>query len=196
METILQNSETVEKYFRKQEISESLSGSQILIPGLRPISLFPPPESLPDKSELTESDSETETPKYTVADIFRLYWDDYRNENSVTNQHIKTVYDILNCRTGHYGYNISMCDTCGHTEIYANSCRNRHCPSCQGNKRKIWADERVADLLPVPYYHAVLTITDQIFPMCLYNQKVIYDLIPIAKTTLPKEPTYASKEIL
>ena len=144
---------------------------------LNPFEVLPALEEQSRLSNLDETQQETITPKYTVGDIFRLYWDDYRKENSPTNHQIKTVNDIMNCRSGYFGYNINMCDTCGHTQIYANSCRNRHCPSCQGNKRQIWVDERAAELLPVPYYHNVLTLPDIMFPMCLYNQKVIYDLI-------------------
>lgn len=107
----------------KNEISDLL-GIPSLIPGVIPLTPFPSPESpgIPDeKSKTQETDDEAVSSRLSVADIFHLYWEDYRKENSVTNQQIKTAYDIMNCRTGYYGYNINMCDTCGHTEIFANS---------------------------------------------------------------------------
>ena len=95
METILQNSEAVNDNLSINEISEALSGFEVLIPGLRPFSLFPSFGSVPDKPELSETidkaEDEAEPSKYTVADIFHLYWEDYIKENSATTQQLKTV---------------------------------------------------------------------------------------------------------
>jgi len=113
----------------------------------------------------------------SIAAIFRQYWADYRQNNQVTPRQSKVVYDILNCRTGSFGYSISACDNCSHTEVFFNSCRNSHCPNCQGKKRIEWVDSRLNDLLPVPYYHGVFTLPNGIFPFCLYNQQVVYDLL-------------------
>ena len=84
---------------------------------------------------------------------------------------------IENCRSSALGCHVDRCDHCGYTEISYNSCRDRHCPKCQGQRRRKWVNDRVKDLLPVPYYHVVFTLPDAIFPMCLFNQKVIYDLL-------------------
>ena len=70
-----------------------------------------------------------------------------------------------------------MCDTCGHTELFPNSCRNSHRPKCQSRKRYEWVDARMEDLLPVPYFHSVFTVPNRIYPFCLFNQKVVYDLL-------------------
>lgn len=87
------------------------------------------------------------------------------------------MHAIECCRSSTLGHHIDRCDSCGHTEISYNSCRDRHCPKCQGSRRRKWVENRVKDLLPVPYYHVVFTLSDAIFPMCLFNQGVIYNLL-------------------
>ena len=84
---------------------------------------------------------------------------------------------IENCRSSTLGLHADRCNNCGHAEISYNSCRDRHCPKCQGQRRRKWVENRLKDLLPVPYYHVVFTLPDAIFPMCLFNQKVIYKLL-------------------
>ncbi len=69
-----------------------------------------------------------------IADVFRRHWDEYQKSHSVTPRQYKVVYDILRCRTGDFGYSISACDSCGHAEVFPNSCRNSHCPKCLSRK--------------------------------------------------------------
>jgi hypothetical protein len=154
------------------------------MPQLMPHVIFPninpaEPEN-PAIANISVNDiSESEVPKQEIeiSDIFRIHWEKYRKNNPVTRQQEKAVYDIMNCRTGTYGYSINVCDKCAHTKIFPNSCRNRHCPKCQGSKRIIWTEARINDLLPVPYYHVVFTLPDKIFPLCLFNQELIYNLL-------------------
>ena len=87
------------------------------------------------------------------------------------------MHAIENCRSSALGCHVDQCDSCGHTEVSYNSCRDRHCPKCQGSRRRKWVENRMNDLLPVEYYHVVFTLPDAIFPMCLFNQKVIYNLL-------------------
>ncbi len=87
------------------------------------------------------------------------------------------MYAIEDCRTSALGCHADRCDNCGHIEVSYNSCRDRHCPKCQGSRRHKWVESRLNDLLPVPYYHIVFTLPDAIFPMCLFNQKIIYKLL-------------------
>jgi hypothetical protein len=152
-------------------------------PGILP---FPFESGIPDNTceKCTEIEissktdiGKSEKPKYELADIFRIYGEEFRKKNKVSNQQADVMYAIENCRTGAFGYHIDICDTCGHIERVMNSCRNRHCPTCQGNKRIMWVNKRIDELLPVGYFHNVFTLPDKIFPMCLYNQKVIYDLL-------------------
>jgi predicted Zn-ribbon and HTH transcriptional regulator len=112
-----------------------------------------------------------------LSDIFRLYGEEYRKKHNLTFHQLKTMKDIEKCRTFELGYHIDRCDNCGYTEVMANSCGNRHCPKCQASRRMNWVEARVKQLLPVPYYHVVFTVPDKIFPLCLYNQEVVYDLL-------------------
>jgi hypothetical protein len=87
---------------------------------------------------------------------------------------------IRDCRTaalgGHVEY-VEQCDTCGHLAICYNSCRNRHCPKCQAAARAQWLEDRQAELLPVPYFHVVFTLPQQIGSLALQNAREIYGIL-------------------
>jgi hypothetical protein len=82
---------------------------------------------------------------------------------------------IERCRTAALGGHVAACEDCGHTQIAYNSCRNRHCPKCQGAAARDWLAEREADLLPVPYFHLVFTLPAAIAAIAYPNKAVIYD---------------------
>ena len=84
---------------------------------------------------------------------------------------------IENCRTAAMGGHVEACEDCGHWRIAYNSCRNRHCPKCQGAAARIWLAEREADLLPVGYFHVVFTLPAEIADIAFQNKGVIYDLL-------------------
>ena len=84
---------------------------------------------------------------------------------------------IESCRTAALGGHVARCEDCAHTTIAYNSCRNRHCPKCQGAAAKEWLAEREADLLPVPYYHVVFTLPGAIADIAYQNKAVVYDLL-------------------
>ena len=84
---------------------------------------------------------------------------------------------IESCRTAALGGHVERCEDCAHTRIAYNSCRNRHCPKCQGAAAKQWLAEREADLLPVPYYHVVFTLPAPIADIAYQNKAAIYDLL-------------------
>jgi hypothetical protein len=84
---------------------------------------------------------------------------------------------IERCRTAELGGHVARCVDCGHTTIAYNSCRNRHCPKCQGAAAREWLAEREAELLPVPYYHVVFTLPAAIADIAYHNKAVIYDLL-------------------
>ncbi|MBU2650059.1 MAG: IS91 family transposase, partial [Bacteroidetes bacterium] len=92
---------------------------------------------------------------------------------------IRTLQAIADCRTHALGGHIDKCDNpkCNHIHISYNSCRNRHCPKCQGNKREEWISKREGDLLNVPYYHVVFTLPDHLNKVCLYEPGKIYGLM-------------------
>src|SRR5438105_1745866 len=81
------------------------------------------------------------------------------------------------CRTAALGGHVARCEDCAYTTIAYNSCRNRHCPKCQGAAAKEWLADREADLLPVPYYHVVFTLPATIADIAYQNKAVIYDLL-------------------
>src|SRR5580658_10674625 len=81
------------------------------------------------------------------------------------------------CRTAELGGHIERCEDCAHTQIAYNSCRNRHCPKCQGAAARAWLAERQADLLPVPYYHVVFTLPAAVASLAFHNKAVVYDLM-------------------
>ena len=95
---------------------------------------------------------------------------------------------IERCRTAALGGHVAACenDTCGHTIIAYNSCRNRHCPKCQGAAAHKWLAAREAELLPVPYFHVVYTLPAKLRDLAFQNKRVVYNLLmkAAAETTL------------
>lgn len=89
----------------------------------------------------------------------------------------KTLRAITQCRTAALGGHIDACDTCGNISISYNSCRNRHCPKCQGHKRREWIEKREADLLPCTYYHVVFTLPGQLNGLALQHPAMVYDAL-------------------
>jgi hypothetical protein len=118
-------------------------------------------------------------PMLEVADIFRDHGAAWRRANAghVSLDQMKVMSAIERCRTAALGGHVARCEKCSHTLIAYNSCRNRHCPKCQGAAAREWLAEREADLLPVPYFHIVFTLPAQISDIAYQNKAVIYDLL-------------------
>ena len=118
-------------------------------------------------------------PSLEVADIFRGHGTAWRRANAghVSLAQLKVMSAIENCRTAALGGHVARCEDCAYTTIAYNSCRNRHCPKCQGAAAKEWLAAREADLLPVPYYHVVFTLPAAIADIAYQNKAVIYDLL-------------------
>jgi hypothetical protein len=118
-------------------------------------------------------------PKLEVADIFRDHGAAWRSANAghVSLDQLKVMSAIERCRTAALGGHVERCENCSHTIIAYNSCRNRHCPKCQGAAAREWLAEREAELLPVPYYHVVFTLPARIADIAYQNKAVIYDLL-------------------
>lgn len=112
-----------------------------------------------------------------LGSIFRENGPDYREHYKVTGQQAKVMQAISRCRTPAMGSNATKCSECGHVEVHYRSCRNRHCPKCQGLDARQWVDKIQYDLLPIRYFHVVFTIPDSLNRIALINQKVIYDLM-------------------
>jgi hypothetical protein len=120
-------------------------------------------------------------PKLEVADIFRRHGRAWRQANAghVSLGQLKVMSAIENCRTAALGGHVARCDNdkCGHTQIAYNSCRNRHCPKCQGAAAREWLAAREAELLPVPYFHVVFSLPAQIADIAYHNKAAIYDIL-------------------
>ena len=118
-------------------------------------------------------------PSLEVADIFRGHGPAWRRANAghVSLGQLKVMSAIESCRTAALGGHVARCEECAHSQISYNSCRNRHCPKCQGAAAKDWLAAREADLLPVPYYHVVFTLPAAIADIAYHNKAVIYDLL-------------------
>ncbi len=90
---------------------------------------------------------------------------------------LRTLSALKKCRTAALGGHIDACDTCGNITISYNSCRNRHCPKCQGKNREDWIQAREAELLPVPYFHVVFTLPEAINALAVHNPKLVYSTL-------------------
>jgi len=120
-------------------------------------------------------------PALEVADIFRghgAHWRD-ANRGHVSIGQLKVMSAIEDCRTAVLGGHVTRCENkdCGFTSIAYNSCRNRHCPKCQSAQARDWLEAREGDLLPVPYFHVVFTLPEEIGAIAYHNKAVIYDLL-------------------
>jgi hypothetical protein len=114
-----------------------------------------------------------------VADILRAAGPAYRAAQAghLSLQQLKVMSAIEHCRTAALGGHVEACADCGHQRIAYNSCRNRHCPKCQGAAARTWLAEREADLLPVGYFHVVFTLPAEIADVAFQNKAAIYDLL-------------------
>lgn len=118
-------------------------------------------------------------PKYELAEILRKYGKDYRKKYKIPYQHHKVFNAIERCRTSALGGHIEKCsnESCGYLKISYNSCRNRHCPKCQGIQRDKWIEARKMDLLDCKYYHVVFTLPEVLNSFCMHYSKVLYDML-------------------
>ncbi len=118
-------------------------------------------------------------PPLEVADVLHRHGAAYRRANAghLSLGQLKVMSAIEACRTAALGGHVERCDDCAHTAVSYNSCRNRHCPKCQGVAARAWLAEREADLLPVAYYHVVFTLPAQVAQIAFQNKAVVYDLL-------------------
>jgi putative transposase/transposase-like zinc-binding protein len=118
-------------------------------------------------------------PALEVADIFRDHGAAWRqaNRGHVSLAQMKVMRAIESCRTAALGGHVARCEDCAHTTIAYNSCRNRHCPKCQGAAARTWMEDRQAELLPVAYFHIVFTLPSPIGDIAYQNKTAIYNLL-------------------
>jgi hypothetical protein len=111
-----------------------------------------------------------------VSDVLNTAWH-LREGLGLNAWQLKTLDAIRRCRTASLGGHIDACDSCGNVTISYNSCRNRHCPKCQGEKRQEWIEQRERELLPVPYFHVVFTLPQELNQLAMYKPKLVYDAL-------------------
>ncbi|MCJ8145268.1 IS91 family transposase [Ancylobacter sp. A5.8] len=118
-------------------------------------------------------------PALEVADILNAHGDAYERAHAghLSRGQLKVMWAIRSCRTAVLGGHVACCADCTHLEIAYNSCRNRHCPKCQGATARDWLAARQAELLPVPYYHLVFTLPAAIGAVAYQTKAVVYDLL-------------------
>jgi len=135
----------------------------------------------------------------TVQDVFLQFYSRYEQSYTPSTQQAKASSDILRCRTAALGGHVFECEECGHKAVRYNSCRNRHCPLCQGVTKAVWVDERSKDILNAPYFHVVFTVPQQLHPLIHQNQELLYGLMykAVAETLaeLSKDIKYLGAQV-
>ena len=118
-------------------------------------------------------------PALEVADIFRRHGEAFRQAHAghLGGVERRIMGAITACRTAVLGGHVEQCDDCGATRIAYNSCRNRHCPKCQGLARAQWLADRQAELLPVPYFHVVFTLPAPVGEIAFQNKAAVYAIL-------------------
>ena len=112
---------------------------------------------------------------YEVAQVLRQHWAEVEHHPQINRWQLRTLSALKICRTADLGGHVDACADCGTVRISYNSCRNRHCPKCQGKNREDWMAKREAELLPVPYFHVVFTLPDTLNQLVMYQPKAVYD---------------------
>lgn len=138
-------------------------------------------------------------PRYEVADIVCAYGATYRQTHPVPGEHEVVLQAITRCRTAALGGHVEACEGCGVTRIAYNSCRNRHCPKCQGGRRAKWLAAQQALLLPVDYFHVVFTLPHELNALLRVNPRRLYALLFRAAAatlqTFARDPKYLGADL-
>jgi len=116
-------------------------------------------------------------PRWEVADILRLHGGAFRRSHPLPVYQLKIMSAIERCRTSALGGHLEQCDICGFERPAYNSCRNRHCPKCQGLDKARWLEARQAELLPVGYFHVIFTLPHELNALILSNKRALLDIL-------------------
>ena len=134
-----------------------------------------------------------------MADIFRRHGSGFRLTHPLSPEQRRVMRAIEVCRTSVLGGHVDQCDACSYQRVSYNSCRNRHCPKCQSLAKARWLEARMADLLPVEYFHVVFTLPEQLASLALQNKRVVYNILfaTAAETlrTIAADPKHLGAEI-
>ena len=117
------------------------------------------------------------SPQHEMADVLNLHWPMVLQGGKFNAWQLRTLDAIMRCRTAALGSHVDGCTDCGYLRISYNSCRNRHCPKCQGVQSERWIEAREGELLPAPYFHVVFTLPDTLNSLCLHQGKIVYGIL-------------------
>ncbi len=136
---------------------------------------------------------------HEVADVIRLFGERLLAAGPVAPARRRVMRAVLACRTAQLGGHVESCDNCDYERIAYNSCRNRHCPKCQGSRQAQWLEDRAKDLLPVEYFHVVFTMPEELARIALQNKRVVYGILFAASAatlrTIAADPKHLGAEI-
>lgn len=136
---------------------------------------------------------------YPIQDIFLKYYDAAAAGYPMDGFTHKVARAIMKCKTLALGGNANICQDCGHTIVHYNSCRNRHCPCCQGLVKEKWIDKRKSDVINAPYFHVVFTVPEELNPLIYANKEQLYALLYKASaetlTDLARDKKYLNASI-
>ena len=121
-----------------------------------------------------------------VADVIRIDGARYLKSYRLSKEQYRVLNALAACRTAALGGHLTRCERCAHEVVVYNSCRNRHCPKCQGAARARWLEDRAGELLPVPYFHVVFTLPNELGPLALLAK--LDDLLEHARKDLFAQP--------
>ena len=129
-----------------------------------------------------------------VADVFRIDGAAFLNRYRLSKEQYRVFNALQECRTAALGACCKRCDKCGHEVTVYCSCRNRHCPKCQGAARAAWLQAREREVLDVEYFHVVFTMPHELSPLALQNRRVVYGMLFRAASetlqTLTRDPKH------
>ena len=134
-----------------------------------------------------------------VADVIRDYGAAYLKRYRPSREQWQVLNAVVQCRTAALGGHLNRCERCGHEVPVYNSCRNRHCPKCQGAARADWLEQREQELLDVEYFHVVFTLPSELAPLALQNRRAVYGMLFRAASetllTLARDPRHLGAEL-
>ncbi len=113
----------------------------------------------------------------SIGDIIRRFLPQLLKTRGLTKNQLKVLKALASCRTPELGGSVLACSSCGSVHYVMHSCRNRHCPRCQGIDKELWIDDRKQDLLPVKYYHVVFTVPHLLLELFRFNRETMYNLL-------------------
>lgn len=113
----------------------------------------------------------------TLGAVIRQFLPALLKERGVSSDQLKVLHALAVCRTPEMGGSAMMCSDCGSVHYVLHSCRNRHCPRCQGIDKELWVEARKQELLPVKYFHVVFTVPHELLELFRFNREVMYNLL-------------------